>query len=224
MAEPVVHLELEPRAGEDVDDRGGLELVARQQPAADEARVRIEQAGQLLGVGVPERDVAAEAGADHPHRRAAEVVVAPVGRPRVVRAAVAGRLRAAGPGVVEVLLAEPRPEAGQREDAERQRQPVPAEATVERAAGRDQQLREAVRPCQLAMKTPPGGGVKPQPSQRRRFGRASVLSPSIRAASSRSSASSVVTSSRLSSMSAAPSRRASRSACRLSACSKIVRA
>ena len=42
-------------------------------------------------------------------------------------------------------------------------------------------------------------GVKRQPSQRRRFGRASVLSPSSRAASSRSSASSVVTSSRLSS-------------------------
>ena len=69
VAEPVVHLELEPRAGEDVDDRGGLELLARQQPAADEARVRVEQAGQLLGVRVPERDVAAEARADHAHRR-----------------------------------------------------------------------------------------------------------------------------------------------------------
>ena len=131
VAEPVVHLELEPRAGEDVDDRGGLELVARQQPAADEARVRVEQAGQLLGVGVPERDVAAEARPDHPHRGAAEVVVAPVRRPRVVRAPVLGRLRAAGPGVVEVLLAQPSPEAGQRVDAER-----PAAAGPSRSDGR----------------------------------------------------------------------------------------
>ena len=142
VAEPVVHLELEPRAGEDVHDRGGLELLAREQPAADEARVRLEQAWQRLGVGVPERDVAAEARADHPHRGAADVVVAPVRRPRVMRAAVGRRLRATRPGVVEVLLAELSPEAGEREYAERQRQPVPAEATVERTRGRDQQFRE----------------------------------------------------------------------------------
>ena len=37
VAEPVVHLELEPGAGEDVDDRRRLELVARQELPADDA-------------------------------------------------------------------------------------------------------------------------------------------------------------------------------------------
>ena len=114
VAEPVVHLELEPCSGEDVDDRGGLELLARQQPAADEARVRVEQAGQCLGVRVPERDVAAEARADHPHRGAAEVVVAPVRRRARRAGRRRGRLRAPRAGVVEVLLAELCPEARQR--------------------------------------------------------------------------------------------------------------
>ena len=99
-------------------------------------------ARQLLGIRALERDVAAEAGADHPHRRLPEVVVAAVDRPRVVRAAVGAGLRAAGARVVEVLLAQPCAETGEREDAERQRQPVPAEAPVERGRRRGQQLRQ----------------------------------------------------------------------------------
>ena len=142
VAEPVVDLELEPRAGEDVHDRGGLELVAREQLAADEARVRLEQARQLLGVRAVDRDVAAEAGADHPHRRLPEVVVAPVDRPGVVWAAVGAGLRASGARVVEVLLAQPCAETGEREDTERQRQAIPAEAPVERGRRRGQQLRQ----------------------------------------------------------------------------------
>ena len=69
VAEPVVHLELEPRAGEDVHDRRRLELVAREQPATDEAWTRLEQPRQRLRMCPLERHVAAEAGADHPHRR-----------------------------------------------------------------------------------------------------------------------------------------------------------
>ena len=142
VAEPVVHFELEPRAGEDVHDRGGLELVAREQLAADEARVRLEQSRQLLGIRALDRDVAAEAGADHPHRRLPEVVVAAVDRPGVVRAAVGAGLRASGARVVEVLLAQPCAETGEREDTERQRQAIPAEAPVERGRRRGQQLRQ----------------------------------------------------------------------------------
>ena len=66
--------------GKNVDDRGRLELVARQQLAADEPRVGLEQFWRRLRIGALDRDVAAEAGADHPHRRRVEVVVAPVGR------------------------------------------------------------------------------------------------------------------------------------------------
>ena len=142
VAEPVVHLELEPRAGEDVHDRRGPELVAREQAAADEARIRVEQARQRLGMGAVERDVAAEAGSDHPHRRAVEVVVAPVGRAGVAGAAVRIGLRAAGAGVVEVLLAQADPEADERRYAEQPRQPVPAEAPVERGRRGHEQLRE----------------------------------------------------------------------------------
>ncbi len=142
VAEPVVNLELEPRAGEDVHDRGGLELVAGEKLAADEARARLEQSRQLLGIRAVDRDVAAEAGADHPHRRLPEVVVAAVDRPRVVRAAVRAGLRAAGARVVQVLLAQPCAEPGEREDAERQRQAIPAEAPVERGRRRGQQLRQ----------------------------------------------------------------------------------
>ena len=150
MAEPVVHLELEPGAGEDVHDRGRLELVARQQLAADEARVRLEQARQRLRIRALERDVAAEARADHPHRRAAR------GRcssRRWSRASCgppsAAGLGAAGAGVVEVLLAQAGAEADEREHAERPRQPVPAEAAVERGRRRDQQLREPEAKCPL---------------------------------------------------------------------------
>ena len=209
MAEPVVHLELEPGAGEDVDDRRRLELLAREQPRADEARARLEQPGQRLRVGAVERDVAAEAGADHPHRRAVEVVVAPVGGARVLRPPSGPPSRAAGAGVVEVLLAQARAQADEREHAERPRQPVPAEAAVERPGRRGQQLREPegqatssparrMRPDEKARPMKTSARRHPrQPSQRRRLGAGVGVSPSSRAASSRSSASSVVTSSRL---------------------------
>jgi len=42
---PVVHLELEPGAGEDVHDRRRLELVTRQEDATDETWARVEQLG-----------------------------------------------------------------------------------------------------------------------------------------------------------------------------------
>ena len=55
VAEPVVHLELDPGAGEHVHDRGRLELVAGQELAADEARARLEQVGQRLRIRAVER-------------------------------------------------------------------------------------------------------------------------------------------------------------------------
>ena len=93
VAEPVVHLELEPRGREHVQRRRRLELVAGQQLAADDARIRLQQRRQRIRVRAVERHVAAEAGADAAHRRIVEVVPAAVERacrPRAV-AARAGR-------------------------------------------------------------------------------------------------------------------------------------
>ena len=78
VAEPVVHLELDPRAGEQVERRRGNELLPRQQLAADGARVRLERI--LLAHRVLERDVAAETAAETAHQRVVEVVERPVER------------------------------------------------------------------------------------------------------------------------------------------------
>ena len=67
VAEPVVDHELEPGGGEQVERRGRLERVAREQLAADEARIgRHDPLGRLL-VGALDRHVAAEAGAGAAH-------------------------------------------------------------------------------------------------------------------------------------------------------------
>ena len=134
VAEPVVHLELDPRAGQQVERRRRLELVARQELAADQARVRVEDRLGRLGFRVPERDVAAEPAALRPHQRIVEVVVRAVDRARVELALVRRRRRAVGlaaAGVVEVLLAQPVAQADQRQQADGHRQAVPPDPLVD---------------------------------------------------------------------------------------------
>ena len=54
VAEPVVHLELDPRSGEQVERRRRLELLAGQELAADQARARVEHRVSRLAVAVNE--------------------------------------------------------------------------------------------------------------------------------------------------------------------------
>jgi hypothetical protein len=75
--EPVVHLELDPRRRQHVENRGGLELVAREKRPADVARVRIEQV-RGIGSRFGERDVAAEPRAGGTHHGALQVVEAAI--------------------------------------------------------------------------------------------------------------------------------------------------
>ena len=82
VAEPVVHLELDPGSGDQVERRRRLELVARQELTADQARVRIENRLRRFAFGVAERDVPAEAAALAAHQRVAEVVERAVDRAR----------------------------------------------------------------------------------------------------------------------------------------------
>ena len=105
VTEPVVHLELDPRAGEQVERRRRDELLARQQLAADRARVRLERV--LLLRGGLERDIATEAAPEAPHQRVLEVVEGAVERARgqVARVVVDARLvERPATGVEEVLL------------------------------------------------------------------------------------------------------------------------
>jgi hypothetical protein len=82
VTEPVVVLELDPAGRKHVERCRRLEGLAVQQPGADLARTRVQQARHRLGRGGVGRGVAAEAGADHAHLRIARVlegaVVGPV--------------------------------------------------------------------------------------------------------------------------------------------------
>jgi hypothetical protein len=67
VTEPVVHLELDPRRGEQVQRRRRLELLAREQLPAHQPHVGIEQPLVRLARRRIERDVAAEAAAEAAH-------------------------------------------------------------------------------------------------------------------------------------------------------------
>ena len=132
VAEPVVHLELDPRAGEEVERGRRDELLARQQLTADRTRVRLERV--LLPDGVLERDVAAEAAAEAPHQGVFEVVERAVERAcgQVARVVVDARLvERPATGVVEVLGPQDVPQSDQHGHRERQRQLVPAVPPVQ---------------------------------------------------------------------------------------------
>ena len=81
VAEPVVDLELDPRAREQVQGRCRLELLAREQLTADETRARVEHRVGRLPVGVGKRHVAPETTAEAAHERIVEVVEGSVERP-----------------------------------------------------------------------------------------------------------------------------------------------
>ena len=98
VAQPVVHLELDPGPGQQVERGRGLEALAREEPPADQARVRVEQALRLLRVGVLQRHVPPEAAPERAHQRIVEVVVRSVEHPR---AEVAGDV-----GILERRLVE----------------------------------------------------------------------------------------------------------------------
>ena len=103
MAEPVVDHELDPGRGKDIESGRRGEGVPRQQPAADQPRIGIEQA-RHVGVRALQGNVAAEPRAGHAHARLAQVVVRAVRRARGTHVAVfrAGCLRLARFGVVEI--------------------------------------------------------------------------------------------------------------------------
>ena len=108
--EPVVHHELDPRGGQQVQDRRRLELVARHQLAADVPRVGDQQVRRVRE-RVLERDVAAEAAAGRAHLRDMQVVERAVGRPCLAERRIEIRrngllLERRLLGVVQVLLAQ----------------------------------------------------------------------------------------------------------------------
>ncbi len=147
VAEPVVHLELEPRAREDVERRRRDEPLARQELAADHPRVRLQDRRLRLRPGVLERNVAAEARADASHQRVLEVVQGAVDRSHRREAGVTCLLEQLRPGlgksgVVQVPLAKAIPEPDQRQHADRERQAVPPPLPVEQVADRHQRSRE----------------------------------------------------------------------------------
>ena len=106
-----------------------------EQGQADLARAGLERVG--VGEGVLDGHVAAEARASHAHGRLLQVVVGAVdGAPAAVarvrrpdRRCVDGRLAR---GVVQVLLAQDVAQPDQHGQAERGRQPVPADLAVDR--------------------------------------------------------------------------------------------
>ena len=110
VAEPVMHLELDPGAGEQVEGRRRDELLACQELEADPPRVGLEQTVVRIGKGMLGRDVATEAAAEPSHQRILEVVVRAVDRAggQVVGVPlVAGGRHVQRPaaGVVQVLRA-----------------------------------------------------------------------------------------------------------------------
>ena len=77
MAEPVMHHELQPRRGKNVQMRHLNEFAffTRQQLQADHPRIGRVEIGRLLAIGFRDRYVAAEASAGHSHPRAPKIVV-----------------------------------------------------------------------------------------------------------------------------------------------------
>ncbi len=135
VAEPVVHLELDPGSGEQVERRRGLELLAGQELAADQARARVEHRVGRLPIGERERHVAAEAAPEAAHQRVVEVVERSVeGACRQVAVVVVDRwhVERSAARVVEVLVAQPLTEADQGQKPGWKRELVPADAPVER--------------------------------------------------------------------------------------------
>ena len=127
--EPVVDHELNPRRGQQVQDRGGLECVARHQLAADDARVRDHEMGGVRE-DVLERHVAAEAPAGSPHVRHFQVVERAIVRPRFAQGRIESRrdlLRRERRlfGIVEVVVAELVPDLDELDPAEQPRLLVP---------------------------------------------------------------------------------------------------
>ena len=136
VVEPVVHLELDPRAGEQVQRRRGDELVAGQKLARDDARVRLERV--RLAHRLVQRHVPPEAAAEAAHQRVVEIVVRAVERARGQVARVigdVGLVERPAAGVVEVLLAQHVAQADEDEHRDRLRELVPAHAAVERRGG-----------------------------------------------------------------------------------------
>jgi hypothetical protein len=141
MAEPVVHLELNPRRGEQIEGWGWDELAPGEQLLGHHARIRVEQFRFRLGIRVGERDVSAEAGPEAPHRRVADVVPpareradVQVGRPR--------RRRLDEPRVRKVALPKLVAQADQRQDRERSRQPGPANPPIDSRGERNEKACE----------------------------------------------------------------------------------
>ena len=87
VAQPVVHLELDPGPGQQVERGRGLEGLAREEPAADQPRVRVEQPLRIVRVGVLQRHVSPEPAPERAHERIVEVVVGAVDHPRTQVAA-----------------------------------------------------------------------------------------------------------------------------------------
>ena len=136
VAQPVVHLELDPGAGQQVERGRRLKAVAGEEPPADQARVRVEQPLRLLGVGVLERHVAPEPAPQRAHQGIVEVVVRAVHHPRAevapdVGVLEGGLVELSAAGVVEVLRAQPVAEADQDRDGGDRRQPRPTEGPVD---------------------------------------------------------------------------------------------
>src|SRR5205085_9923068 len=100
------------RARQQVERRRRDELLPRQELAADEARVRLEQLLLRFANRVLEGNIAPEAAAEAAHQRVVEVVERPVERAcrAVTRMVVdVGLVERPAAGVVEVFLAQPVP-------------------------------------------------------------------------------------------------------------------
>jgi hypothetical protein len=137
VAEPVVHLELQPCRGEEIEASRRLEGVAREQAPADRARAGLEQRRLRVGAGEPERKVAPEARAGRAHGRLREVVEAAIDGAGAQHAGIAPaamrrarRHRPAG-GIVQIVLAQLLAQSKQVEHAHQGRQPVPGNHPVD---------------------------------------------------------------------------------------------
>ena len=137
MAEPIVHLELQPGAGQQVEGGGRDEGVSGQELTAHAARVGLGDRRLGFRVGQLDRDVPSESTSDAPHQRALLVVVGPVCRPsrqvvdRRVRDPGSARRQVCGAArVVQIPLAQPGAKTDQGEDAQRLRETGPPEPPV----------------------------------------------------------------------------------------------
>ena len=150
VAQPVVHLELDPGPGQQVERGRGLEALAREEPPADQPRVRVEQPLRLVRVGVLQRHVPPEPAPERAHERVVEVVVGAVEHPRTQVAADVGILEGRlverpAARVVEVLVAQPVAQPDQDGDRGDRRQPRPAERPVDLLGRVGDKLRELPR-------------------------------------------------------------------------------